>query len=388
MASRAEAGATRASAAANEANLLLTLGAFDVAEEKLELALRLARELGHQNLEGQVLIYRAELLRWRTDRRAARSCLATARKVLDPAAQAEREELCLLEAALAFDEGDAQQAAALIAPLRDKESAPAALGLFAARLLLAQQDVEAAARLVRGCLDGGLALERGYEAWVLLYRCQVTLGDPAAGETAKRAESELLRLRRQIPPQLRQGFDVHPAVLSARAGLAAQGPAPLAVGAIERLLEINRELYERLPLPQLLDRVLEGAIELTGAERGFVLLQQNQRLKLAASRTLDGEVVRRAGAKFSISIAERALAEQRTIVVAEQRTISAFSSSSASAVCGCAACCVCPSVQAIGCEERFTSTIAFGRTSLARAPCGSAKPLPSKPVLRSRTRGC
>ncbi|MBW2735723.1 MAG: sigma 54-interacting transcriptional regulator [Deltaproteobacteria bacterium] len=317
LASRDEGGATQACAAANEANLLLIFGAFDASDEKLKAALAMTQELGSTTLEGQVLIFQAELARWRGDPEGARRCLQHARQVLDEAAGQELEDALLLEAELALDEDDIEGATRLLAPLRKISLAPWAADLLRARLALAQHDAKAAQSALERCLKQGVAPERRFEAMTWLYQCQNNLDHPDAPNTKQRAEETLQALRQQVPPQFRQSFDAHPAVSNCRARLDRLPTAPFSSGAMERLLEINRELNQRLPLQQLLERLLEGAIELTGAERGFVLLRQNNRLKLAASRTLEGEAVKRPSAKFSQSIAERALREQRTVVVAD-----------------------------------------------------------------------
>ncbi len=69
-----------------------------------------------------------------------------------------------------------------------------------------------------------------------------------------------------------------------------------------RLLEINKAIAKELDLGKLLERVLDAAITVTGAERGFILLAEAGELKMKASRNVDRETVKRAEGKVSKSV--------------------------------------------------------------------------------------
>ena len=81
---------------------------------------------------------------------------------------------------------------------------------------------------------------------------------------------------------------------------------------LARILEINSELLADFDLERLTVRVIECALELLNAERGFVLLRQEDgSLSVHTSRDLRGDVVR---ADFSRSIAQRVMASNKPVV--------------------------------------------------------------------------
>jgi transcriptional regulator with GAF, ATPase, and Fis domain len=72
---------------------------------------------------------------------------------------------------------------------------------------------------------------------------------------------------------------------------------------LKRLTEIARALNSEPDLRRLLDLVLDRVVDLANAERAFLLLRTaDRKWEVAASRSLDREGVRRAGAKVSRSI--------------------------------------------------------------------------------------
>jgi serine/threonine-protein kinase PknK len=86
---------------------------------------------------------------------------------------------------------------------------------------------------------------------------------------------------------------------------------------LSRILEINSELLGEFDLERLTVRVIECALELLHAERGFVLLRQEDgSLSVHTSRDLRGDVVR---AEFSRSIAQRVMASKRPVVSLDAR---------------------------------------------------------------------
>jgi serine/threonine-protein kinase PknK len=81
---------------------------------------------------------------------------------------------------------------------------------------------------------------------------------------------------------------------------------------LARILEINSELLAEFDLERLTVRVIECALELLNAERGFVLLRQEDgSLSVHTSRDQRGDVVR---AEFSRSIAQRVMASHKPVV--------------------------------------------------------------------------
>ncbi|MCI0343492.1 MAG: sigma 54-interacting transcriptional regulator [Planctomycetales bacterium] len=82
-----------------------------------------------------------------------------------------------------------------------------------------------------------------------------------------------------------------------------------------RLLEINKALNGERRLPALLDLIMDSVIELTDAERGFLILREGERLEVRAARNINREEIR--GPEFTIShsIAEQTIAAGSPLIV-------------------------------------------------------------------------
>ena len=86
---------------------------------------------------------------------------------------------------------------------------------------------------------------------------------------------------------------------------------------LARILEINAELLAEFDLERLTLRVIANALELLNAERGFVLLKQDDgSLSVHTSRDQRGDVVR---AEFSRSIAQKVMASKKPVVSLDAR---------------------------------------------------------------------
>ncbi len=55
----------------------------------------------------------------------------------------------------------------------------------------------------------------------------------------------------------------------------------------ERILEISRRILSQMNLERLLDLILDEAIALSGAERGFVVLLKEAGLEVQSARNMD-----------------------------------------------------------------------------------------------------
>ena len=86
---------------------------------------------------------------------------------------------------------------------------------------------------------------------------------------------------------------------------------------LSRIFEITRDLAREKDLPRLLDLVIDHAIALVGAERGFVLLADEDG-KLVA-QTVRGQKSEDGHARFSRSVAEKVLAEGEPVIAASAR---------------------------------------------------------------------
>ncbi|MHC4829980.1 MAG: sigma 54-interacting transcriptional regulator [Planctomycetota bacterium] len=94
---------------------------------------------------------------------------------------------------------------------------------------------------------------------------------------------------------------------------------------LRRLLDINRDIASELDPKRLLERILDAAIEVSGAERGFVVLKERGDIRIKVSRNLDKETIRKAEAKVSRSVLKRVLQEGIVISVDDAGTDGRFS---------------------------------------------------------------
>jgi len=141
----------------------------------------------------------------------------------------------------------------------------------------------------------------------------------AAGEA--RAAFDLGRtifeeVRMATPEHHRAALESHPdAAWLAPEGVAGQGGTPgaraeAAESRLRRLLRINKRLNSELRLPRLLEMVLDTVIELTDAERGFLLLEdESGELNVKVARNIDQRTLETEELALSKSIARQAAGE-------------------------------------------------------------------------------
>ncbi|MEM7165470.1 MAG: sigma 54-interacting transcriptional regulator [Planctomycetota bacterium] len=88
-----------------------------------------------------------------------------------------------------------------------------------------------------------------------------------------------------------------------------------------RLLEIGKRLCSMLVLQELLDTILDTVLEITGAERGFLVLKEgeNDELSVKAARNIDKESVKKAEVKVSHSISRHVLREGTPVLTGDAR---------------------------------------------------------------------
>jgi len=73
-----------------------------------------------------------------------------------------------------------------------------------------------------------------------------------------------------------------------------------------------------------LETAIDTAIEISGAERGFLLLSENETWRVAVSRDVDGEPIRRAILKVSTTIAERVAEGGEPLITVDARADDRF----------------------------------------------------------------
>ncbi|NOY94504.1 MAG: GAF domain-containing protein, partial [Deltaproteobacteria bacterium] len=137
----------------------------------------------------------------------------------------------------------------------------------------------------------------------------------------RRARAIFDRIGVSLPPELRDAFWAHPLRAPLLRRALSPGPRGTRLPA-ERLLEINKRLNSSLSTARVLEHAIDAAIELTAAERGFILLRSEtdgSTLEVAVARNLDRERVGRSHLKFSRSIAEQVAQSAEPLLTTDAR---------------------------------------------------------------------
>ncbi|HEX5009074.1 MAG TPA: sigma 54-interacting transcriptional regulator, partial [Planctomycetota bacterium] len=146
------------------------------------------------------------------------------------------------------------------------------------------------------------------------------------GELLSRAARDLSRSRALVEAHDCQ--PLRPALARATARLAAVGEgaeggdmsglAALAerLRNLERLAEINKVLNAEHEPQRLLDLIVDSAIEITGAARGFLILFDGRAEEFRAARHIDESSIRHPEFEISHSVARRVVKEGRPILTA------------------------------------------------------------------------
>ncbi|MBI3723299.1 sigma-54-dependent Fis family transcriptional regulator [bacterium] len=266
----------------------LQTGAVDEALKELEAAYDQAVSQRDRLLEAEALVELARALKTRGTLDQAVLCLERAVEASKAAAAPRvQAEAHFLDAELRRKLGD---------PTRARHRLEDASRLF--------DEAYAAARAAK---DSETALEIAERA--RLVRDQILGASPAAGTTVERGRAAD-NARREESQRIRQR------------------------AVLETLYETSRRLVEERDPDRVVASVLDGAIEATGAERGFVLLSPDEGaepdaqsaederrrdlpggLRVAAARNFDRAEVRRPEFKVSRTVIERALASGKPVVV-------------------------------------------------------------------------
>ena len=81
-----------------------------------------------------------------------------------------------------------------------------------------------------------------------------------------------------------------------------------------RLMEINKKINSTLRLNELLETIIQTAIDLTGAERGFLILVEDGTMKFEVARSVDGAILKKPEYDISKSIAEKVMYEGTPLI--------------------------------------------------------------------------
>ncbi|WP_129346239.1 sigma 54-interacting transcriptional regulator [Sorangium cellulosum] len=270
---------------------------------------------------------------------AARGALGEAARLLERAraghaARGRRREACeatihAAEVALAARDGAAAEGrlAEAAALLEEVGAADLALRHATARAELALSLGDTGAALEQ--VQRGAGLVAGVSQLELHARHEEVAAEAlrrrAAEALAERHRTAALecweRIASTLPPELAEVFWQSPRRAALRGG-----PARRSVDArmelVLKLLEINRRLSSTLDTQEVLRLAMDAAIELTGAERGFVILASPDggargKLEVAIARNLDRERVGKSQLKFSHGVARRVVERGEAVLTVD-----------------------------------------------------------------------
>jgi transcriptional regulator with GAF, ATPase, and Fis domain/tetratricopeptide (TPR) repeat protein len=268
----------------NLANLFAEVGAFERAEEALSRLHAKARAAKLSHFAPGIALVRAEMLLVRAQPDAAEHELVAAEKELLARAQPrELFEVRLRRVDVELLRDKPQEAERKLKALARSQSEVAAedlnLGLeqVCARVDVALGRVSALERLAnarsRAQREGLLPLEAALETELSNAAQRLGRPDDARART-ERARRLWDRIGSELPSSLTSLFWRHPR----RAHLVEQSRPFTASGsgqeaeAYRRLLSLNRRLNSSLSLDRVLEYAVQAALDLTEAERGFLIL--------------------------------------------------------------------------------------------------------------------
>ena len=307
---RARVAATEAIAMAEHDGLVMMIGAATATLG--EVALKNARSVGEGEADGDL----AEAERLFAEARGHFEAEGAAR---------ERVECDIHLAACAVLAARSEDANALLDRAEEGADADDVRARIAlCRAPLGQGDPEALSRLETALERARRCGQRDLEAEIAaaLATAADARGAPVLARRHRARAMELWeRAAATLPRAMRDGFWSRPARAAVKVFAGSDHAAPnridspagqpSAIGQrqLEHLLAINRKLSSSLDLEQVLSWTIDSALELTGAERGLVIVRGDEGFELIAARNIDASVRGPAEAAFSRGIAERVIAE-------------------------------------------------------------------------------
>jgi transcriptional regulator with GAF, ATPase, and Fis domain len=244
----------------------------------------------------------AALLAWREARASARGGAAPGEPGARQRSRALRARAAFVRGAIALAEGRHGRAA---------RSFFAALGTSPEK-----EDVDLA---WRACRALALALEAA--------------GDRALADAWAERGARIVRdVLDRLPPGAEERFRAREGVRDLLARQPARGAAGAAAGPdadelTETLLEVNRAIAGERERDRLLEKIIDAAIRLAGAERGFIMLaSRSGKMKFAVGRSMAREDIRARNA-ISRTVVARACETGERIVLADARRDPEFRSS-------------------------------------------------------------
>lgn len=136
------------------------------------------------------------------------------------------------------------------------------------------------------------------------------------------ASMELQGIRQKLPEELKMDFDKRPDLRALNESLETLAPKPastrnrgdIPAARFRQFCAINRQIATKTDMVDILDRVIDAAIEITGAERGFVLLKDGKAGKsplpgfeIKVARNLNRETLKTDAFELSLSLVKQSI---------------------------------------------------------------------------------
>ncbi len=313
----------------NLANVYAEIGAFDRAETMLDRLERAATAAGLEHFSGAIALLRAEIALALSDARRADALLTQAGNTFDSQQRSrERLEVDLRRVEVHLAKDDAARARALAEDLlkrADADNLRIAAAIARARTGIAMGD-KALVPLLSEALDrstriGHKLLEAEVEATFAAYLSRTSDG-AGATEHGDRARRLWDQAASGLPASLRDVFWTHPrrAPFMALTRMHEVRPPDHAdAQALRRLLAMARRINSSLSLDSVLQYAVDAAIELTGAERGFLLLADTAEPRVVVARPASA-----ASDGPSRGIVARALSSESPVLTTDAKTDERF----------------------------------------------------------------
>ncbi len=91
------------------------------------------------------------------------------------------------------------------------------------------------------------------------------------------------------------------------------------VSDLRKLREISRELNSETDSRRILERIIDTAVDMLGAERGFLILLEGGEQKTLVARNIDEENINNPNVKFSHTLVEYVVKTGQAVLLEDAR---------------------------------------------------------------------
>ncbi len=319
----------------NRGNLLLVLGELESAKREADTALALADQAQEPRIHFFVHLLLGELAQREHQQATALAHYQDALALADEHSLSDRTyALMLLAQAHAVAKNT--EAQAIVSQLSgDSEEHRGEILVCTARVALAlgttDQALVSTMRKHTSALLAHGDLDLGWRSSVLVARMMRTLGQSTV-DSIQEAQRLFAEVNERCPEAYRAGLARHPDAIALSA-LVAQIPSPKPdatsneSASLRRLLALSRRLNSEQRIESLLDEIIDTAVELSRAERAFLMLRDREgALHVRVARHIDHAQLG-SEEEVSRSIAERAATTGQVIMTVDAEMDQRFDTS-------------------------------------------------------------